>query len=416
MGKYDQFLAKSLETGNSKDLNALFYGEDMEKSHVKAHFRRDKNGKLQFIKDYDDARHKDEVHHTIEAGEKYEIDNPKSKHHGKVFTAKRYHENNEKTGKAHYVAGHVDGQRSDLKPHHLKPVKLSMDEIEAKLKEGIARVARMEPWNQPKNVTDRVTLAVKKAGLQGKITSDQLTALFKKWEGEGNKKSDEQSQAKLKEAAEAATKKDDPGKKDPTAGLTRSDGRKPDSSKRELEAKAKKADSTDKKQDVVAKTKAALDEGLKVWVKDYNSAKKAKNTRLANEIQAKIDKEIEKKGLDRDTVYSLGKTDQETDFDTALDKFLAGAKKKIVEHYNQHFPNLTPDQLKAVPGKKYVKIVQTGADGERGSAWAFIDKETGDIFKPAGWNKPAKHARGNILKDKNFALDKITAYGPQYLK
>ena len=125
MGKYDELLAKSLSGDNLAMGNLgtfTFYGEGFEKSHVKAHFRRDKTGKLEFIKDYDDARHKGEVEHSIHNGKTYKINNPKSKHHGKIFTVNRYYEHNDKTGKKEYVSGHVDGIRSDLKPEHLEPV------------------------------------------------------------------------------------------------------------------------------------------------------------------------------------------------------------------------------------------------------------------------------------------------------
>ena len=33
------------------------------------------------------------------------------------------------------------------------------------------------------------------------------------------------------------------------------------------------------------------------------------------------------------------------------------------------------------------------------SAFAFVDKKTGDVLKPASWSAPAKHARGNIFDE-----------------
>ena len=51
-------------------------------------------------------------------------------------------------------------------------------------------------------------------------------------------------------------------------------------------------------------------------------------------------------------------------------------------------------------GRKYLKIVQQQYDDmgpnpsykyRDGSVHAFIDRETGDVYKPAGWAKPAKH-------------------------
>ena len=54
-------------------------------------------------------------------------------------------------------------------------------------------------------------------------------------------------------------------------------------------------------------------------------------------------------------------------------------------------------------GKKYYKIVQVEFDTLEGSKYygkyrdasvhALVDKKTGQVFKPAGWAKPAKHVR-----------------------
>ena len=60
-------------------------------------------------------------------------------------------------------------------------------------------------------------------------------------------------------------------------------------------------------------------------------------------------------------------------------------------------------------GKKYFKIIQQEARNEAGeyrdrSVVAFIDKKTGEIYKPAGWKGPAKHVRFDmrIIKDREF--------------
>lgn len=47
------------------------------------------------------------------------------------------------------------------------------------------------------------------------------------------------------------------------------------------------------------------------------------------------------------------------------------------------------------PGKRYDKVISVSTYGSR-SVHAFIDRETGDLFKPAGWKAPAKGARGNV--------------------
>jgi hypothetical protein len=47
-------------------------------------------------------------------------------------------------------------------------------------------------------------------------------------------------------------------------------------------------------------------------------------------------------------------------------------------------------------GRKYHKIVMEYDNGSR-SVHAFVDKKTGDVFKPASFKAPAKIARYNVL-------------------
>ena len=65
-------------------------------------------------------------------------------------------------------------------------------------------------------------------------------------------------------------------------------------------------------------------------------------------------------------------------------------------------------------GRKYLKIINQQFDTFQdrneyrdGSVHAFIDRETGDVYKPAGYNKPAKHVRYNLLerKDREFLFN-----------
>ena len=68
-------------------------------------------------------------------------------------------------------------------------------------------------------------------------------------------------------------------------------------------------------------------------------------------------------------------------------------------------------------GKKYYKIVQQEYETWKqskyygqyrdGSVHAFVDKETGEVYKPAGWAKPAKHVRFDMRDERQlkFLLD-----------
>lgn len=63
-------------------------------------------------------------------------------------------------------------------------------------------------------------------------------------------------------------------------------------------------------------------------------------------------------------------------------------------------------------GRKYYKIVQVNR-GQR-SVHAFVDKETGDLYKAASWNAPAKGIRFNLLRDMEN-LSRVATWSGGYL-
>lgn len=65
-------------------------------------------------------------------------------------------------------------------------------------------------------------------------------------------------------------------------------------------------------------------------------------------------------------------------------------------------------------GKKYLRVVMSDNHGH-GSAYAFIDRETGDVFKPASWKSPAKHARCNVTDPASWKAA-VGPYGIAHLR
>jgi len=59
-------------------------------------------------------------------------------------------------------------------------------------------------------------------------------------------------------------------------------------------------------------------------------------------------------------------------------------------------------------GKKYFKVI------DESSVEAFVEKTTGDVYKPASWAAPAKNARYNLTTDLNL-LDKVIQSPSGYL-
>lgn len=50
-------------------------------------------------------------------------------------------------------------------------------------------------------------------------------------------------------------------------------------------------------------------------------------------------------------------------------------------------------------GRKYIKIIHRMRGNGSQSVHAFIDKNTGDVYKPASWKAPAKIIRYNLVDD-----------------
>ena len=104
------------------------------------------------------------------------------------------------------------------------------------------------------------------------------------------------------------------------------------------------------------------------------------------------------------------------EFAKRFDALVAHGQRLIDENFAAHYPNLRPNKLSVEPGgRRYVKIVTTTDAGNgQTSVWAFVDTTNGDVLKPDGWRKPAKHARGNLF-DADGGTAHISSYGPAYM-
>ena len=85
-------------------------------------------------------------------------------------------------------------------------------------------------------------------------------------------------------------------------------------------------------------------------------------------------------------------------------------------------------KFKVKTGKKYYKIVQQEFETwekskyygqyRDGSVHAFVDKKTGQVYKPASWQAPAKHVRFDlrIIREREFLFNyKNTGWAGGYL-
>ena len=74
------------------------------------------------------------------------------------------------------------------------------------------------------------------------------------------------------------------------------------------------------------------------------------------------------------------------------------------------------DKFRYYEGKKYLKVVREEYD-ERNDRWrdttvhAFINRATGEVYKPASWKAPAKHVRFDLSND----LDRQKLHDPNFV-
>ena len=108
--------------------------------------------------------------------------------------------------------------------------------------------------------------------------------------------------------------------------------------------------------------------------------------------------------------------------ETLLENFRNEVEQMIRTHYTNNFPSMATYTLPLITleeGKKYVRVVRADKHLPSGNitgrnVYCFVNKENGDILKPAGWKAPAKHARGSIHNAN--VLDGCNVYGVAYLR
>ena len=65
---------------------------------------------------------------------------------------------------------------------------------------------------------------------------------------------------------------------------------------------------------------------------------------------------------------------------------------KLQEDYDRQYThNSNPCKFSITTGRKYHKIVNRNAE-----VHAFVDKKTGQVYKPASYKAPAKHVRYDL--------------------
>ena len=89
--------------------------------------------------------------------------------------------------------------------------------------------------------------------------------------------------------------------------------------------------------------------------------------------------------------------EEQLTLDQRIEKWVWQLCRSLEENYNLRYPNSSaPVKFRMEFGRKYIKVIQQDLrDGNYrdGGVHAFIDKKTGEVYKPASWKSPAKHVR-----------------------
>ena len=102
-------------------------------------------------------------------------------------------------------------------------------------------------------------------------------------------------------------------------------------------------------------------------------------------------------------------------FKIAFLSFIEGCQRIHSEHMACQFPNSTPEEISYKTGRRYIRVIRTGAYDAGRSAHCFVDLTNGDVLLAGSWTAPARHARGNIFDEHN-GLGSMGEYGPAYLR
>jgi hypothetical protein len=105
-------------------------------------------------------------------------------------------------------------------------------------------------------------------------------------------------------------------------------------------------------------------------------------------------------------------------FKKEIEEFAGRVQGIVDRHYAESFVNLPVPTITVKFGRKYAKLIREDSTGALGRTqkfvYGFVSVDTGDIYKAATWNAPAKHARGSIFND-DGGMNACTPYGIIYL-
>ena len=89
--------------------------------------------------------------------------------------------------------------------------------------------------------------------------------------------------------------------------------------------------------------------------------------------------------------------DARNDIQLNIRKYALMLCECLTDDFTRSHPNSSPYKFYIESGRKYHKIVME-TESQSKSVHAFVDKKTGEVFKPASYKAPAKIVRYRLLE------------------
>src|SRR5208283_1486584 len=80
-------------------------------------------------------------------------------------------------------------------------------------------------------------------------------------------------------------------------------------------------------------------------------------------------------------------------FNERLGRFVQGAQRIIEDYHKENEYQWEPKKLSVEKCQRSNRVRVVSTDRDSRTVWCFVDLKTGDVLKPEGWKRPAKHAR-----------------------
>ncbi len=97
-----------------------------------------------------------------------------------------------------------------------------------------------------------------------------------------------------------------------------------------------------------------------------------------------------------------------------IEKWVWQLCRSLEENYKLKYPDSPfPVKFRMEFGRKYIKVIQQDLRDDEyrdGGVHAFVDKLTGEVYKPASWKSPAKIVRYDL----RLISDRAKLHNPNY--